>query len=1199
MGRFGGSGETTRAVKGFPRVVDDQSGAHVADQGRTPRFLAVFDALRSRPPRRRYTRVARMERRVARRLPADKHDGLQRGDVAEPPPVLDLAVSRSADRPEVLRMLLERGGADLVWRLPEAGDPGGGRTPGDGEPAEDGAGEGASGGSGSAAPVRTGRAGGSGSLDRFRRRRFPRNTDVEGTGAPLADPPPRGEGADADTPVTTDQLYDLLEHLVDGRLAPLGDQPEPPRHRKPPAPPRFTRLGSLLWLRRCDLAVVQTNVSGSEVSQDRAELHSDSKTQVEVINELRRVRLERARERRELLLDLAKQRTSAPEDDAAPADAPSRWERTRSLYVVRWRWLAFAASRTSRWATRASDKVTFGKLDEKVLTPLAFVVSLVVTATPFAVLGLVAQQLNELIGLLAGVGLSAAYAVVAFFLLLPWRPYRWLNRHRYVAHGAGGDKALPNHRERGIHVLGQLNAPDGGPGRISADTRPPGVHRLAVNAFLDDLHHAYGAAGRRRRKRRQRPALILEQDRLDPVARYLVLLVEDERLRRGFPDPLLIVQVRDARTPSLVAGAVDTGRYPSLPEGEGATPQAPEVGRWTRARHAAGTLGTDRLVRQEVGPLQDAWLGRSWQPEPVWVFTAPVLAGLWTAGSAACVALAVVMGVVVVPALHPCVQRGLVVPVGVDTRNGECVGVTFGDFVFHERLEEVTERIRDQNRAVDGSGDPYVTIAYIAELGIANPDDPSLSGAQGELLGLAFQQDQHNELVGRDGTPKIKLLIGNAGEGWGHADRTAREIAARAENTYLGMDRPIGAVGFGHSVAPNSEAIQIVGDAGIPMVGTTATYDDVAQHGARQHNEFFFPVAPANSRIAEQAAYWAYHGVPWTTAEGAEHGLEPARTAVAIASGRRAADGGEHEQYGPHLAELFMTAFEKEGGTVWEGVRGLGAQEYADGTLLYRSGDLEEDTTFRDHLDRLCTEDPPDLLYFAGRSADFTAFHDYFKTAGGSACVGGDMTILGGDDIAKFVADEEDRISQSLRHPVFYTPLAASGDWGESEVLAEDDAQGFYTAVDRLVQELYQEDGDDEGRPVPRTELPSIAHAAVASDALLVVSRAMPHTGLTPEELSARGPLRLVGLDRTPFLRTQEDYEGRRDQLLAGIQGTSGLTGMSGYIEFDRSVDGNWFSERLVQLVLVGPSSGGDRQHVIHRCGMSSADLRPDEPGCG
>ncbi|MFJ9555840.1 ABC transporter substrate-binding protein [Nocardiopsis sp. NPDC101807] len=1155
-------------------MVDDESGARTADPGAPPRFLAVFDALRARPPRRRHTLLARMERRVARRLPAEKHDGLQRGDVAEPPPVLDLSVDTPGDRARVLRMLVDQGGADLLWRLPEAEDPVEPLPPGG-----DGAGGDTETGGAPSAP----------------------RPGAEGAGAPPTAPSPGTEEAghpDEDAPVTTEQLYDLLERLVDGRFARPGDQPEPPSRRKPPAPPRFTRLSSLLWLRRCEPATVQANVSGSEVAQERVALSSDSKTLVEVINELRRVRLVNAGERRKRLLGEAGQRAPDTGGGGAPAGAPSRWERSRLSFVVRWRWLAAAASRTSRWTTRVSDRVTFGKLDERLLTPLAFVVSLVVTATPFAVLGLVAQQVNELVGLLAGIGLTASYAVVAFFVLLPWWPYRWLNRHRYVSPEAGGDEAPPNHRVRGIHVLNQLNDRDAGVGRISADTRPPGVHRLAVNALLDDLHHAYGAAGRHGRKLRQRPVLLLEQERLDPVARYLVLLIEDERLRRGFPDPLLIVQVRCGSTPPLVRGGVDTDRYPSLPEGEGAAQRAPEVARWTRARHAAGRLGARRLVALDVGPLREGRFDDSWRPEPVWVPTAPVLAARWTAGAAACVALAVLLGTVVVPALHPCVQRGLAVPAGIDTRNGQCAGVSFGDFVFHERLEEVTGRIRDQNRAVDESGDPYVTVAYIAELEIADPADPSLSGAQGELLGLAFQQDQHNELVGKDGTPKIKILIGNAGEAWAHAEETAREIAARAGNTRLGMDRPIGAVGFGHSVAPNSEAIRIVGDAGIPMVGTTATYDDVARSGERRHNEFFFPVAPANSRIAEQAAHWARNGVPWTSDRGVGYGLEPARTAVAIASAGAAEDGGTHEQYGPHLAELFMTAFQEKGGSVWDGVRGLGPQEYADGTLLYGSGDLEEDTTFRDHLDRLCTEDPPDLLYFAGRSADFTAFHDYFRTAGGAACVGGDMTILGGDDIAKFVADEENRISQSLQHPVFYTPLAASGSWGDSEALAEEDSQGFYTAVDDLVDELYREDGDEEGEPVPRTELPSIAHAAVASDALLVVSRAMPHTGLTPEELGARGPLGFPGPGRQPFLRTQEDYEAKRDQLLGGIRDTRGLTGMSGYLEFDSSVDGHWFPQRLVQLVLVGPDSGGDRQHVIHRCGMSSADPPLPDPDC-
>ncbi|XKK41234.1 hypothetical protein HFP72_13335 [Nocardiopsis sp. ARC36] len=391
-------------------MVDDESSARTAEPGAPPRFLAVFDALRARPPRRRYTLLARMERRVARRLPAEKHPNLQRGDVAEPPPVLDLAVRGTADRSELLRMLVERGGANLVWRLPEAEDPA--------EPLPSG-GDGA-GGDGAGGDTE---AGGAVAAPR---------PGAEGTGAPPTAPSPGAEEAgrpDEDAPVTTDQLYDLLERLVDSRMARLGDQPGQKWYHKPPSPPRFARLSSLLWLRRCEPARVRANVSGSEVAQERVALGSDSKTLVEVINELRRVRLDSAGARRKRLLDEAGQRAPGTGDDGAP----SRWERSRLSFVVRWRWLAAAASRAFRWAPRVAAVLSFRSSNEKVLTPVSFVVSLVVTATPFAVLGLAAQQVNELVGLLVGIALTASYAVIAFFVLLPWRPYRWLKRHRYVS----------------------------------------------------------------------------------------------------------------------------------------------------------------------------------------------------------------------------------------------------------------------------------------------------------------------------------------------------------------------------------------------------------------------------------------------------------------------------------------------------------------------------------------------------------------------------------------------------------------------------------------------------------------------------------------------------------------------------------------------------------------------------------------------
>ncbi|MBR8742709.1 ABC transporter substrate-binding protein [Nocardiopsis sp. MG754419] len=1215
------------------RTPDHRSDGTSQGTEAAPGFLAVFEALRARPGRRLQRRLRRMETRVARRRPAGKGNR-QRGDLAEPPPVLDLVLDDPTDHAQVRRMLVERCAVDPVWTLPVGPDDGTAPPAPGVEQGEDPAERTGTSVSeiGSTGPPPSGPAGWF--LGGRRLRRNPRAHPEPTETVPRALPRPRFEARDSDTDVTTDELYDLIERLVEGGFAWQGSPPDPPRGRRPPTPTALPRLRSLLWLRRCDLTEIRSRASGdrSEKTPEHGRLENSSQAQVAVINGLREARLRNAIAQRDALLDRARQAAHDPDE----VEAPQRIELLRARALVYWRRLARGAAETSRWVTRISGKATFGLFDEKVLTPLAFIVSLVVAATPFAFVGLAAQQLNEIVSLLVGLLLAGVYLLTVFFFFLPWRPYLWLNHHRYAMDRSDGEASeqhdqdqgrFGRHRARGVHLLNELHHPERNKGRIGDDdqprgTRPPGTHRIAVNALLDDLHRAYGAHRRRGRARTGRPVLVYEQRRLDRVGRYLVRLIEDERLRRAFPDPLVLVQIRDRdQEGALVDGRVRAARHDHLPEFDGTDRVPGEVRRWLRERHLSGALGARRTLTLRVEGLTEAARGRSWRAQPTWVLTRPARAGLLTGVGAISTAVLVLVGLVLVPAqvqaIRPCVQEGVHEPQGITRVGRECVGVTFGAFVFNDRLEQVTELIREQNAAVDADDDPYVTIAHIAELSIADPDDPSLSGGQGELLGLAYQQREHNRHRERH-QPAIKLLIGNAGENWAHAMVTAEEIVARAENERLGMDRPIAAVGFGHSVVNNSRAIQKVGEAALTMVGTTATFDDVAQFGAREHSEFYFPVAPSNSRIAEQAAHWARHGVPRSVAEGREIGLPGHETAVAIASAQTDAEGGAHEQYGPHLAQEFMAAFVDRGGAVWEGTEDLGSDEYDDqGVLLYQDGHLETDTTYREHLERLCSdEDPPDLLYYAGRSDDFTRFYRDFMRSGGEECNGGGMTILGGDDISKFVSDSEVLIERnSVHHPVFYTPLAPSGPWGVQEGDSGGSDQGFYEDIDDLLRELHADDArgaqareepngeeGEDGAGLPSAErLPSIAHAAVGNDALLVLANALPATGPTEEDPRLPGLRQRLGLVRPAFLATQEDYQEKRDAIHGAVKTSGTFTGVSGYITFDSANDGNWFGGRMVQLVVVGPRVRNDetgevqRQHVLERCGMRNSTTV--EPG--
>lgn len=386
-------------------------------------------------------------------------------------------------------------------------------------------------------------------------------------------------------------------------------------------------------------------------------------------------------------------------------------------------------------------RAEFDKLDDVVFTPVGYWSSVLASVPVGAVVAGAALFDNAVV--LAG----AAVLVLGFLGMLlcvrrPWHPFAWLNDHRYMdwdpQKEKEGDDSASDHRSRGTHVLSKLRADREQPGEVEEGSEPPGLHRLAVNAFLDDLHHAYGVSGRRvpwpRRGRRQRPVLIFEADTVDRVTVYFVRLVEDERLRRSYPGPLVLVQVRGRGTPSVIDSPQDPARYRVLPEASGHEPVHLSLHDWSRARQAAGGLGVTRLLRQPVGTLsendEDLFV-------PTRVFTVPALTGFWSAGAVGFL----VVSYLVVPPLaqrHECVDEGLFVPEGITTVGGwgdrACVGGTYGDFVFDDRLEEISEEIEKQNTQVDESDQAYVTIAYMAEMDTPGDDTYNTAVVQGELL---------------------------------------------------------------------------------------------------------------------------------------------------------------------------------------------------------------------------------------------------------------------------------------------------------------------------------------------------------------------------------------------------------------------------------------------------------------------------------
>ncbi|MEK8172746.1 hypothetical protein NKH77_37780 [Streptomyces sp. M19] len=114
----------------------------------------------------------------------------------------------------------------------------------------------------------------------------------------------------------------------------------------------------------------------------------------------------------------------------------------------------------------------------------------------------------------------------------------------------------------------------------------------------------------------------------------------------------------------------------------------------------------------------------------------------------------------------------------------ECVGVS-GGYEFDSTLEKVTDKIRDQNRAVEKSGKPWVSVVYFEPMTLG-PNDKSKQSVQQEIEGAYLAQAELNSQAtgGHGSVPQIKLLLANSGgarsSGSRSSSRSSRWRAGRA-----------------------------------------------------------------------------------------------------------------------------------------------------------------------------------------------------------------------------------------------------------------------------------------------------------------------------------------------------------------------------------------------------------------------------------
>ncbi|MEV7682179.1 ABC transporter substrate-binding protein [Streptomyces sp. NPDC088341] len=664
-------------------------------------------------------------------------------------------------------------------------------------------------------------------------------------------------------------------------------------------------------------------------------------------------------------------------------------------------------------------------------------------------------------------------------------------------------------------------------------SEPERMDRVLMHALLADLDQACRPRLLNPWRRRRTSRFVLLFDDAGPA---------DSRVQRFLRE--LRSAVEDLRCTSVfaVAGGVRSlaSRIPDIDASGLAHAGAELINIERRGMTSGQPTGIVVPVAEGAEDDQAAvyWLGR-WPtlvtPSPRWGPGTEV-AGVFGIGV---LALALAAGLFLAPNFgsadedDPCQGSTFL---GTD---GQCVGVAegaagFGDEPSERALRAVLQQIERQNEEVDRKlagrrqDDPRPgrrTVVYFGPLsGGEDAEDPVRGGTLAELRGIALAQRHINTQALRSGERvPLRVLAANAGDRFKDASAVADRIAELAAS-----DPSIaGVVGLGQSRRNTYGAIRTLDEAGIPMVGTSGTADELLRQG-----EHYYQTAPTDTRAAELMAVFASNAGMTT---GGRKALRVSLVADTT------------DAYSNSLAASFLSSYGRERTDV----------------LLYTPADAPEPgpvegalggrpvPTVEDLAREVCravNEEPRTAVVWSARASQFQLFLAEIARISGDCPK---ISVLGGDDVTNTLTEEPRPWDDFQGLTLYYV----SHGYAPELAARSPEAAAFLTAYDRVYG------GDHSaGTEAMRED----AHVALAWDALRYLAE---------------------GIDQA--WRTTGGHDDRLDRgLLQGVLyqglGGGGFDGATGRMDAHGAAGGGRLTEDKLLAVLRG---GGDGTTTELLCG--------------
>ncbi|MEB3371986.1 hypothetical protein [Saccharopolyspora mangrovi] len=683
-----------------------------------------------------------------------------------------------------------------------------------------------------------------------------------------------------------------------------------------------------------------------------------------------------------------------------------------------------------------------------------------------------AQRISELINAnTADAPDRTVWSVLKVLAVLPWLwfqlkvhwrlplpgGYRWFRRQSYLAPEVPGN--FLGFAERLTENEWNKEVPEQ-------------VAKFLINTLLEDLRRSYRRfPWRLRGKWRTTYTTVL----LDNVTRSnggyaLLKMVNDIRNETGLVDPLLLITTSSLVPPHAVEPTVDNVQdvvcQAHEADREGYRAWRHKLAEARRARRdmtwylpveipaAAAEESRRSEIRRHLAATDKYRLD-----SPPWWSQRAVPAALLLALAGAGIFGYYSWGVerCGVPFQAPWTWLGSSPELGhLEAVGAECVGVTDGSHLdafidatlpgqtrqaqegarpMTSGLRAIGEAIAQENEAAletgRATGRPVLTLVYLGDLS-PGTDAFNLAAQHETLAGIAVAQRDQN--AGTD-TPLARIVIANGGKDMERGEHVVRNHIAPLAAQDAGI---IGVIGLNYSRQETFRVIRDLGEAGLPTVASTLSYDHVPQY-----SPLYFQVSPQNRTQARRA-------VEFADQRGFTQHARIYRN--------------ERDPYSTNLAEDVAAEF--RGRHPGRTTEWLAAEPHVAGR-------------------EACLAGPDELVYYAGRGADFRVFLDGV----GASCPNDPPMILGSDDVGSHVANREAR-SAKLGIPYFFQSFAVAPSTPEP-----DDPRG--NGLDSAALNFYCKLNGFLAGPAVQDQCPPRAgdlsldgHAALAHDATSVLLRA-------------------------------------------------------------------------------------------------------------